>query len=37
VIDEAFSAYNSIEAVMVMQTDLVEILHVLKQVLCVKG
>lgn len=37
VIDEAPGAYKSIDAVMSAQTDLVEVVHTLKQVLCVKG
>lgn len=37
VIDETPGAYKSIDAVMAAQTDLVEIVHTLKQVLCVKG
>lgn len=37
VIDETPSAYKPIEAVMAAQADLVEIVHTLKQVLCVKG
>jgi tRNA-splicing ligase RtcB (3'-phosphate/5'-hydroxy nucleic acid ligase) len=37
VIDESPAAYKSIEAVMAAQTDLVEVLHTLKQVVCVKG
>ena len=37
VIDETSSAYKSIEAVIAAQADLVEIMHTLKQVLCVKG
>lgn len=37
VIDETPSAYKPIEAVMAAQNDLVEIVHTLKQVLCVKG
>ena len=37
VIDESPSAYKSIEAVMLAQSDLVEIVHTLKQVVCVKG
>jgi tRNA-splicing ligase RtcB len=30
-------AYKDIDAVMAAQSDLVEIVHTLKQVLCVKG
>jgi tRNA-splicing ligase RtcB len=37
VIDETPSAYKPIEKVMEAQSDLVEIVHTLKQVLCVKG
>ncbi len=37
VIDETPAAYKSIDAVMAAQTDLVEVVHTLKQVLCVKG
>ena len=37
VIDETPAAYKPIEAVMAAQTDLVDVVHELKQVLCVKG
>jgi tRNA-splicing ligase RtcB (3'-phosphate/5'-hydroxy nucleic acid ligase) len=37
VIDETPAAYKSIDAVMAAQTDLVEIVHTLRQVVCVKG
>jgi len=37
VIDEAPKAYKNIERVMEQQADLVEIVHELKQVVCVKG
>jgi tRNA-splicing ligase RtcB (3'-phosphate/5'-hydroxy nucleic acid ligase) len=37
VIDEIPMAYKDIEAVMEAQSDLVEIVHTLKQVVCVKG
>jgi tRNA-splicing ligase RtcB len=37
VIDETPAAYKDIDAVMVAQRDLVEIVHTLKQVVCVKG
>ncbi len=37
VIDETPAAYKDIEAVMAAQTDLVEVVHTLKQVVCVKG
>lgn len=36
-IDESPAAYKSIDDVMASQADLVEIVHTLKQVLCVKG
>lgn len=36
-LDESPAAYKDIEAVMSSQSDLVEIVHTLKQVLCVKG
>ncbi len=36
-LDETPGAYKSIDAVMSAQSDLVEIVHTLKQVLCVKG
>ena len=36
-IDESPRAYKPIEAVMAAQSDLVEIVHTLKQVVCVKG
>ena len=36
-IDETPAAYKDIDAVMAAQEDLVEIVHTLKQVLCVKG
>src|SRR5213079_3216249 len=36
VIDETPAAYKSIDAVMAAQNDLVEIVHTLKQVVCVK-
>lgn len=36
-IDETPEAYKSIDAVMEAQKDLVEIVHTLKQVLCIKG
>ena len=35
--DEAPAAYKDIEAVMAAQADLVEVLHTLRQVVCVKG
>ena len=37
VIDETPMAYKSIDAVMAAQADLVEIVHTLRQVVCVKG
>jgi len=37
VIDETPSAYKDIDAVMAAQQDLVEIMHTLSQVVCVKG
>jgi len=37
VIDEIPGAYKDIDAVMAAQADLVEVVHMLKQVMCVKG
>jgi tRNA-splicing ligase RtcB len=37
VLDEAPSAYKDVDAVMAAQRDLVEIVHTLRQVVCVKG
>lgn len=37
VIDETPAAYKAIDAVMAAQSDLVDVVHTLKQVLCVKG
>jgi tRNA-splicing ligase RtcB len=37
VLDEIPGAYKDIDQVMAQQTDLVEVVHTLKQVLCVKG
>ncbi len=37
VVDESPAAYKSIDAVMEAQKDLVEIVHTLRQVVCVKG
>ena len=37
VVDEIPAAYKDIDQVMANQTDLVEVVHTLKQVLCVKG
>ena len=36
-IDEIPMAYKDIDAVMAAQQDLVEVVHTLKQVVCVKG
>jgi tRNA-splicing ligase RtcB len=36
-LDETPSAYKNIDAVMAAQSDLVEIVHTLKQILCIKG
>ena len=36
-IDETPAAYKDIDAVMTAQRDLVEVVHTLKQVVCVKG
>ena len=36
-IDESPAAYKDIDAVMAAQLDLVEIMHTLRQVVCVKG
>ena len=36
-IDESPAAYKDIDAVMAAQADLVEIVHTLRQVVCVKG
>lgn len=36
-LDETPAAYKPIEAVMEAQRDLVEVLHTLRQVVCVKG
>ena len=36
-IDETPAAYKDIDAVMAAQADLVEVVHTLKQVICVKG
>lgn len=36
-LDETPAAYKDIDAVMAAQADLVEVVHTLKQVLCVKG
>ena len=37
VIDETPAAYKPIDAVMAAQKDLVEVVHTLHQVVCVKG
>ena len=37
VIDESPAAYKPIDAVMNAQKDLVDVVHTLKQVVCVKG
>lgn len=37
VVDEIPMAYKDIDAVMAAQQDLVEVVHTLKQVVCVKG
>ena len=37
VVDESPAAYKPIDAVMAAQSDLVEIIHTLRQVVCVKG
>lgn len=37
VIDESPGAYKDIDAVMAAQSDLVEVVHTLKQIVCVKG
>ncbi|WP_279500410.1 RtcB family protein [Hahella sp. CR1] len=37
VVDETPSAYKDIDAVMAAQSDLVEVVHTLRQVVCVKG
>jgi tRNA-splicing ligase RtcB len=37
VIDEAPGAYKDIDAVMAAQAELVEVVHTLKQVMCIKG
>ena len=37
VIDETPGAYKNIDAVMAAHSDLVDVVHTLKQILCVKG
>ncbi|HOZ28475.1 MAG TPA: RtcB family protein [Hyphomonadaceae bacterium] len=36
-IDETPMAYKDIDAVIAAQTDLIDVVHTLKQVVCVKG
>lgn len=36
-LDETPAAYKDIDAVMAAQADLVDVVHTLKQVVCVKG
>ena len=36
-IDESPAAYKDIDAVMAAQSDLVEVVHTLRQVVCIKG
>jgi tRNA-splicing ligase RtcB len=36
-VDEIPSAYKDIDVVMANQSDLVEVVHTLKQVMCIKG
>ena len=36
-VDEIPSSYKNIDEVMANQTDLVEVVHILKQVMCIKG
>ncbi len=36
-LDETPGAYKDIDAVMAAQADLVEVVHTLKQIVCVKG
>lgn len=36
-IDETPAAYKDIDAVMAAQADLVEVVHQLRQIVCVKG
>ncbi len=36
-VDEIPGAYKDIDTVMTNQTDLVDVVHTLKQVVCVKG
>lgn len=37
IIDEIPAAYKSIDSVMEHQTDLIEVIHTLKQIICIKG
>jgi tRNA-splicing ligase RtcB len=37
VVDEIPAAYKDIDEVMANQSDLVEVVHTLKQVMCIKG
>ena len=37
VLDESPAAYKDIDAVMAAQADLVDVVHILKQIICVKG
>ena len=37
VVDESPAAYKSIDAVMAAQSDLVDVVHTLRQVICIKG
>jgi tRNA-splicing ligase RtcB len=37
VLDEIPGAYKDIDAVMTAQADLVDVVHTLKQVMCIKG
>ena len=37
VIDETPMAYKDIDAVMAAQSDLIDVVHTLRQVVCVKG
>jgi tRNA-splicing ligase RtcB (3'-phosphate/5'-hydroxy nucleic acid ligase) len=37
VLDEIPSAYKSIDSVMAAQAELVDVVHTLKQVMCIKG
>ena len=37
IIDEIPAAYKDIDKVMAQQNDLIEVVHTLKQIVCVKG